>query len=125
MERVSSKQPGGERLCDMADDCRVSERRAGEFCAALWGDIDHHRAAKLRGQLDELICRERPRRLYLDLSGIDFMDSSGLGLIMGRLALLKRFGGTLSILDPSAAVMKMVKLAGMERMVTILRSKEK
>ena len=124
MERVSSKQPGGERLCDMADDCRVSERRAGEFCAALWGDIDHHRAAKLRGQLDELICRERPRRLYLDLSGIDFMDSSGLGLIMGRYTLIKQCNGSLAILDPSPAVIKMIKLAGLERIIPIKRKKE-
>ena len=120
MERVSSKQPGGERLCDMADDCRVSERRAGEFCAALWGDIDHHRAAKLRTQLDELICRERPRRLYLDLSGIDFMDSSGLGLIMGRYTLLGRLGGRLIIEHPSAAARRMITLAAMERVIEIV-----
>ena len=101
------------------------ETRGESLVIHVGGEIDHHSAVRVRTEIDERIIALHPSRVLLELSAVDFMDSSGLGLIMGRLALLKRFGGTLSILDPSAAVMKMVKLAGMERMVTILRSKEK
>ncbi len=101
------------------------ETRGDAFVIHIGGEIDHHSAVNVRTAIDDKIIAERPERVLLELSAVDFMDSSGLGLIMGRFALLKKFGGTLSILDPSPAVMKMIKLAGMERMVTILRSKGK
>ena len=91
----------------------------------LQGEIDHHNAVNVRGEIDSVICESRPKQTVMDLSGIDFMDSSGLGLIMGRFALIKKSGGTLALLDPSPAVMKMVKLAGMDRMVSILKTKVK
>ncbi len=91
----------------------------------LGGEIDHHSAVAVRTGIDAQITAERPSRVLLELSDVDFMDSSGLGLIMGRFALVKRYGGTLAVLDPSAAVLKIIKLAGMERMVSILRTKKK
>ena len=72
-----------------------------------------------------MLFRSSPKRVLLELSAVDFMDSSGLGLIMGRFALIKKYGGTLALLDPSPAVMKMIKLAGMDRMVSILKTKVK
>ena len=89
------------------------------------GEIDHHSAKPLREELDRHIYAYRPHELVIELSEVAFMDSSGLGLIMGRFALIKKYGGTLSLLDPSPAVMKMMTLAGMDRMVTILKTKVK
>ena len=89
------------------------------------GEIDHHSAVAVRTGIDERLAEERPQKVMLELSGVDFMDSSGLGLIMGRYALVKKYGGLLSVLDPSPAVVKIIKLAGMERMVSILRTKIK
>ena len=91
----------------------------------LKGDIDHHSAVSVRSGIDTLLYRVRPRRLYLDLSGVDFMDSSGLGLIMGRYALMKEIGGDMVVTDPATGVEKVLKLAGLERMVRIERKKAK
>ena len=85
----------------------------------LSGEIDHHSAAVLRRELDDYITRHRPSVLRLDLSGIDFMDSSGLGLLMGRYALLSRLGGKLVVCDPSPSVWRMMRLAGMERILRV------
>lgn len=85
----------------------------------VYGEIDHHSAVDVRTHIDEKLLAERPPRVFLDLSAVDFMDSSGLGLIMGRLSLVRRYGGSFSVLDPSAAARKMMDLAGMERMLTI------
>ena len=85
----------------------------------LWGEIDHHSAGALRSDLDELILKERPGRLLLDLSGIEFMDSSGLGLLMGRYRLMKDVGGEMAILHPNARVLKILRLSGMERFMEI------
>ena len=89
----------------------------------LKGDIDHHSAVAVRSGIDTLLYKIRPRRLYLDLAGVDFMDSSGLGLIMGRYALMKEIGGDLVVCEPSAGVERVIKLAGLERLVRIERPK--
>ena len=101
------------------------ETRGEMLVIHVGGEIDHHSAVAVRTGIDERISSERPQKVMLELSGVDFMDSSGLGLIMGRYALVKQCGGTLSVLDPSPAVVKIIKLAGMERMVSILRTKTK
>ncbi len=88
----------------------------------LKGDIDHHSAVAIRSGMDTLLYKIRPRRLYLDLSGVDFMDSSGLGLIMGRYALMKEIGGDLVVSNPCAGVERVLKLAGLERLVRIERN---
>ena len=101
------------------------EERGEDLIVRIKGEIDHHSAVLVRTGIDEEIIIKRPRQVLLELSAVDFMDSSGLGLIMGRYALVKQFGGTLSVLDPSAAVVKIMKLAGMERMIPIKKTKEK
>ena len=88
---------------------------------SLSGEIDHHNAAALRGGIDRLIYEQRPSKMVLDLEKIDFMDSSGLGLIMGRYSLLREFGGELAVRNPNEGVLKICKLAGMERMIRIER----
>ena len=101
-------------------DC---QRREDALVVHVKGEIDHHSAVAVRTDLDAQITAEQPSRVILELSAVDFMDSSGLGLIMGRYALIKRYGGTLAVLDPSPAVVKIMKLAGMERRVSILRTR--
>ena len=101
------------------------EKRSDALVICVSGEIDHHSAVAVRTGIDNEITARRPHRVLLKLSAVDFMDSSGLGLIMGRFALVRRYGGTLAVLDPSPAVIKIIKLAGMERMVSILRSKGK
>ena len=62
---------------------------------------------------------ELPRQLTVDMAGVSFMDSSGLGLIMGRYATMKDIGGELYVTDPSPRVQKIMSLAGMERVINI------
>lgn len=98
------------------------EKDDGSFIISLEGEIDHHSAVSVRQEIDELLLEKRPKRVYLDLSHISFMDSSGLGLIMGRYALLKDLGGTMILLNPALRVQKILNLAGMERIIKIEKS---
>ncbi len=95
--------------------------REGGATAVLKGEVDHHHAAEFRRCLDDYICRKRPSVLWLDVSGVSFMDSSGLGLLMGRYALLKRAGGELVLYRPSDEMMRIIRLAGMERILKIVK----
>ena len=85
----------------------------------LRGELDHHSAVAIRTQIDDMIRSKRPKSLNIDMSVIDFMDSSGLGLIMGRYAAMKDIGGELCVTDPSPRVQRIISLAGMERMINI------
>lgn len=88
------------------------------------GEIDHHSAVGVRNEIDSKIMELRPKRAVMDLSGIDFMDSSGLGLIMGRFSKMRAVGGELTLLDPSDRIMKIFVLAGLEKIVKIEFSAE-
>ena len=85
----------------------------------LSGEIDHHSAVWVRSEIDALILRERPERTVIDLFGIEFMDSSGIGLIMGRYTRMQSVGGELCVIRPNARVMKIFLMAGLDRLVRI------
>ena len=95
----------------------------GKLTLKLCGEIDHHSALSLRQSADDLLYRYRPITLVLDLSEIEFMDSSGLGFIMGRYALQKKLGGNIIMKDPNIRISKIIALAGLERIIKIERTK--
>jgi stage II sporulation protein AA (anti-sigma F factor antagonist) len=86
------------------------------------GDIDHHSARTVRTQIDEEMYRRRPMRVVLDLSHVDFMDSSGLGLILGRFNKASEIGAEFILYNPNAGVTKILDLAGIGRMIKIERT---
>ena len=88
----------------------------------LRGEIDHHSAVSVRSSMDELIRRRHPNELVIDMSAVDFMDSSGLGLIMGRYAVVKEIGGDICVTDPNPRIERIMNLAGMERIIKIKHS---
>ncbi len=90
--------------------------------ASLGGEIDHHSAVSVRGRIDEALFYYKPKTLVIDIGRVDFMDSSGLGLIMGRLAKTKELGISLIVQNPSARVMRMLKMAGLDRMIPITKA---
>ena len=95
------------------------KRRDGLLFVRLLGEIDHHSATGLREEIDRAVLSERPQRLVLDLSAVEFMDSAGLGLLMGRLRLMRDLGGVLALTRPNERVLKILRLAGMERFMEI------
>ena len=60
----------------------------------------------------------------MDMSLVNFMDSSGLGLIMGRYAIMSELGGEVIVADPNPAIERIMTLAGMERVVKIRHTKQ-
>ena len=85
--------------------------------ARLAGELDHHLAAEIRAKIDEAMMANLPKKLILELSEIEFMDSSGLGLIMGRYELMRELGGDVTVRDPAPCVDRMLKLTGFDRRV--------
>ena len=83
------------------------------------GELDHYAARGIREEIDRLIGKYRPKTAVLDLHGVTFMDSAGIGLILGRYDRVTGYGGTLIVRDPTKEILKMLNLAGMERLIRI------
>ncbi|MBQ1463384.1 MAG: STAS domain-containing protein [Ruminococcus sp.] len=91
----------------------------GTAIACLSGELDHHCARTLRTELDRFIIVNQPEVLAIDFRSVTFMDSSGIGLIIGRNKLIKECGGTLEIRNPQPYIRRVLKLSGIERIVRI------
>ena len=85
----------------------------------LQGEIDHHTAREMREGIDKAISFYMPSLLILDFAEISFMDSSGIGLVMGRYRNLSRRGAKLHITGTSQQIYKVMKLSGIEKLATI------
>ena len=92
--------------------------------ASLEGELDHHGAVAVRTLIDAEIRRLSPKKTVLELSALDFMDSSGLGLIMGRYALMQKCGGEFCVRNPNDRIVKIFTLAGLDRMVRVEREEK-
>ena len=85
--------------------------------AALYGDIDHHAAREFRTALDEVITRSRPELLVLDMENVGFMDSSGVGLILGRMRAVNDVGGEILIKNARGEIAEMIRLSGLSSLI--------
>lgn len=84
--------------------------------AYLTGEIDHHSAKAIREEIDDTAQRAIPSELILDFRDVTFMDSSGIGLVMGRYSLMQELGGVLRVENQSAHIKKVMKLAGLDKL---------
>lgn len=93
--------------------CTVLETAGDRLTAMLIGEIDHHSAGKIRDEIDAAIEHHRPACLILDFGGVSFMDSSGIGLVMGRYKLMKSIGGIVRVENTPKPLRRVMKLSGL------------
>ena len=91
----------------------------GEYIVRVTGEIDHHSALGIREEIDRALIEKTPRRLILDLSETELMDSSGLGLILGRLRKCEEANCAMTLVNPRPQALKILRLAGVEKMLDI------
>lgn len=83
------------------------------------GEIDHHCAKGLSDSIDFKIKRLRPTLLILDFGGVNFMDSSGLAVVMGRRRLMNSMDGSVELRHLCGAPKKIFDMADIARYVTV------
>jgi len=89
----------------------------------LEGDLDLHTVNGIRAQVDAALENTGTRTLLMDLSRVPFMDSSGLGFILGRYRSLREKGGRVILVAPRAQVRRVLALAGVDGIMEICASK--
>lgn len=74
-------------------------------------DIDHHLVDILRRRIDNEITRCMPRKVVFDFDNVSFMDSAGIGMIIGRYKMANMIGGSLEMINVSKSVMKIFDMS--------------
>lgn len=95
--------------------------KKGSFLSVkLKGEIDHHSCEYIRERIDREFIQRRLKDIELDLTDIEFMDSSAIGLIIGRIRLAKGFGGRVRIMGVNEVCAKVIRLSGLEKVTEII-----
>lgn len=90
----------------------------GSLVISLNADLDHHLAEEVRMLSDELMKGHDIRSIIFDFEKVNFMDSSGVGLIMGRYKKM-RSSGRIVIVKPCKSVMRIIEISGLHKIITI------
>lgn len=85
----------------------------------LEGELGHHEAICLMGRLSALVEDHLPAQMELDLSGLEFMDSSGIAVVVQTARKCVAYGGRLSVSNTPSQAKKVLLTAGIHRLVDI------
>lgn len=96
------------------------EKRADCLIVRCGGELDHHYAAKIRTRVDEMIANGI-RHVLFDFSKLTFMDSSGIGVIMGRYKQVAPMGGDVAVFGLSPAVDKLLTMSGIKKIAKVYK----
>lgn len=88
--------------------------------AELSGEIDHYNASDMRKKIDMTIKERLPEKIILDFEKVSFMDSSGIGLVIGRYRLIDNLGGKIIVKNVSSQIRKIMKMSGIEKIAEII-----
>ena len=95
------------------------EKTGGVLLVGTFGELDHHNAAPLREAVDKEMLSGGAVDMVIDLSRLELMDSSGIGVIMGRLRLVQSLGGRLCVSGASRSIRKIIELSGLGKLVIL------
>ncbi len=101
----------------------VETGEEGEMTFFIYGELDHHSVKEIREVIDGKLIDYRPQRVKIDLGGVSFTDSAGLGLILGRYTRISGYGGSLRLVSVSEEFMKILRLAGTDRLFPVEKRK--
>ena len=76
------------------------------------GEIDHHSADRIRGDIDDELQLYDVKNLVFDFSDVTFMDSSGIGVVLGRYKKIRAMGGTVAIRGAGSLVRQILEMSG-------------
>ena len=100
------------------------EKHKNNLLVEFKGELDHHIAEIVRQKIDQQYLDKSLKNIILDLRGLSFMDSSGIGLVMGRYKNCKDKNGNLLIVSDNSNVNKMIKMSGLSKIINIYSSIE-
>lgn len=95
------------------------------LCIRLSGELDHHAAEDLRTKVTEILAANPIKHILLNLENLAFMDSSGLGVILGRYKQIKAAGGEMVVCAISPAVQRLFDMSGLFKIIRLEENEQK
>lgn len=86
---------------------------------SLSGELDHHTAKKVKELSEEAIKNKGVKNLIFDFSELSFMDSSGIGVVIGRYKLIASLGGRVAIVNASNTIDRLLTMSGIKKIITV------
>ena len=87
-------------------------------------EIDHHTTENLRRKIDNEIQRYMPQTVIFDFNSVSFMDSAGIGMLIGRYKLTRMLGGKLELVNVNSGIKKIFEMCGILKIIPIVDEEE-
>jgi stage II sporulation protein AA (anti-sigma F factor antagonist) len=100
------------------------EKINNNLVVALNGELDHHTAKEVREEIDKAINRENVKNIVFDFKKVKFMDSSGIGVVIGRFKKIREYGGQAGVINLNNRVHKIFKMSGLFNIIKYYETKE-
>ncbi|WP_174734073.1 anti-sigma F factor antagonist [Mesobacillus harenae] len=94
------------------------------LCIRLSGELDHHTADELRVKATKALEDNNVRHILLNLENLSFMDSSGLGVILGRYKQIKHLHGEMVVCKVSPSIKRLLDMSGLFKIVRLEPTEE-
>ena len=85
-------------------------------------EIDHHTTERIRRMADYEITRYMPRKVVFDFDKVSFMDSAGIGMIIGRYKTANMLGGTVEMINVKPSIQKIFEMSGVLKIIPVVKS---
>ncbi|MCL7748222.1 MULTISPECIES: anti-sigma F factor antagonist [Halalkalibacter] len=100
------------------------EQKGSVLLVRLQGELDHHTAEELRGQVEQVLADGQVKHIVLNLELLSFMDSSGLGVILGRYKQVKANSGEMVVCAISPSVKRLFEMSGLFKIIRLEDSEQ-
>lgn len=95
------------------------ETKGPVLCIRLKGELDHHTAEQMREKVEAVLEQKEIRHIVLNLEHLHFMDSSGIGVILGRYRTIASGGGEMVVCAISPAIKRLFEMSGLFKIIRL------
>ena len=98
----------------------ITFKKTGQtLIVTMIGELDHHNAVNAREEIDRRFSASSSKNIVFNLQKLEFMDSSGLGILIGRYKTVSAIGGKTAIAAPSVLTRRLIELAGVHKIIPV------
>lgn len=95
----------------------TAKKKKGILVVSLEGELDHHTASQVREYIDDILEDPTIKNIVMDINGLNFMDSSGIGVLIGRYKIISKRGGNLGVANISSHIDRIFEVSGLYKII--------
>ncbi|MDO4260985.1 MAG: STAS domain-containing protein [Eubacteriales bacterium] len=95
------------------------QRQGGRVVVRLPEEVDHHHTEEIRRQVDRIVREEPVTEVEFDFSETAFMDSAGIGMLIGRHQIMRAVGGRVTVSHMRSQIRRILELSGIQKYISL------